>query len=319
VAEDESKRRVTIVGTGAMACLFGALLASRARVTLTGTWRQGLAAICASGIIIGEPQRDVARRVNTAAWGDHVEPADLVLVLVKSWQTEEAARRLPRLLKPGGVVLTLQNGLGNLEALGPGACLGVTYLGATLLGPGRVQPGGSGVTCVAGPEWIVDLFNEAGIEAERRDPGQVDGLLWAKLAINCGINALTALLRVRNGELLRRPDAAGLMERAALECAAVAAAKGIFLPFADAARRTREVAQLTAANRSSMLQDMLRGTPTEIDAINGATVRWGSCLGVPTPVNEILFRLVRAAVSTPSATQLRKGSDICKPSSTSPI
>jgi 2-dehydropantoate 2-reductase len=319
MSEDESKRRVTIVGTGAMACLFGALLAPRAKVTLTGTWRQGLAAICASGIVIGESEWDAARRVNTAAWGDPVEPADLVLIFVKSWRTEEAARRLPRLLKPGGVALTLQNGLGNLEALGPGACLGVTYLGATLLGPGRVQPGGRGITSIAGPGWIVALFQEAGIEAERRDPGQVDALLWAKLAVNCGINALTALLRVRNGELLRRPDAAGLMERAALECAAVAAAKGISLPFADAAEKTREVARSTAANRSSMLQDMLRGAPTEIDAINGAIVRWGSCLGVPVPVNEILLRLVRAAISTPRATRCRKGSDTCKPLQTLPI
>ena len=299
MAEDESKRRVTVVGTGAMASLFGALLASRARVTLTGTWQQGLAAICASGIIIGEAQRDFAARVNVAAWSDPIEPADLVLVLVKSWQTQEAARRLPRLLKPGGLALTLQNGLGNLEALGPGTCLGVTFLGATLLGPGRVQPGGGGITCIAGPEWIADLFRNAGIEAERRDPEQVDGLLWAKLAVNCGINALTALLQVRNGELLLRPDAAVLMERAALECAAVAAAKGIRLPFADAAQKTREVALSTADNRSSMLQDMQRGAPTEINAINGATVRWGDCLGVPTPVNEILFHLVSASLSAP--------------------
>jgi len=312
VAEDESKRRVTIVGTGAMACLFGAFLAARSRVTLTGTWSQGLAAIRASGILIGNSQGDAPRRVNTAAWADPIEPADLVLVLVKSWRTEEVARRLPQLLNPGGVALTLQNGLGNLEALGPGACLGVTYLGATLLGPARVLPGGSGTTFIAGPEWIVDFFRDAGIEAECRDPEQVDSLLWAKLTVNCGINALTALLRVRNGELLLRPDAAEIMERAAMECASVAAAKGISLPFSDAAQKTREVALSTADNRSSMLQDMLRGAPTEIDAINGAAVRWGSRLGVPTPVNEILFRLVRAAVSAPRTTRLRKVEDICK-------
>jgi 2-dehydropantoate 2-reductase len=109
------------------------------------------------------------------------------------------------------------------------------------------------------------------------------------------------------------------MEQAALECAAVAAAKGVSLPYSDAAQKTREVAQLTATNRSSMLQDVLRGAPTEIDAINGATVRWGSRLGVPTPVNEILFRLVRATLSTPRRGRLRRGLDICRLSSTSPI
>lgn len=162
-----------------------------------------------------------------------------------------------------------------------------------------MQPGGTGLTWIAGPEWIVQLFRRAGMAAEQGGPGQVNGLLWGKLVVNCGINPLTAILRAPNGELLRRPDAMFLMQCAALECADVAGAKGVTLPFLDPADKVCEVARLTATNRSSMLQDVLRGAPTECEAINGAVVRWGERLGVSTPVNEVLLRLVRASTSAP--------------------
>jgi 2-dehydropantoate 2-reductase len=114
------------------------------------------------------------------------------------------------------------------------------------------------------------------------------------LAVNCGINPLTALLRVPNGELLRRPQARTVMEAAANECASVARAGGIALPYSDAAAQARLVAEHTASNRSSMFQDILRGAPTEVDAINGAVAQAGAALGVPARVNETLWRLVRA-------------------------
>ncbi|MBP1596685.1 MAG: 2-dehydropantoate 2-reductase [Acidobacteria bacterium] len=293
----EPNLRITIVGSGAMACLFGARLARVASVTLTGSWAEGIEAIRTSGITVEEAGQETAARVPAILWGEPVEPADLAIVLVKAWQTERVAADIPRLLRPEGVALTLQNGLGNLEALGPRAILGVTYRGATLLGPGRVLAGGDGATWIAGAGWISDLLRAAGMAVETGAPAQIDGMLWGKLAANCGINALTALLRVPNGALLRIPDAAVLMKRAAKECAAVATAKGIELPFSDPAGRVCEVALLTASNRSSMLQDLLRGAPTECDAINGAVARWGKRLGVPAPVNEFLYRMVKAAAS----------------------
>jgi 2-dehydropantoate 2-reductase len=294
--------RVTILGTGAMACLFGARLAAVAEVTLVGTWAEGLAAIEEHGIVVAEGLRESSGDSSTipvrvARLGAAIEPADLVLVLVKAWQTEGVAGHISNLQSPNGITLTLQNGIGNLEKLGPRAHLGVTTQGATLLGPGRVRPGGAGPTHIAGPEWAVELFQRAGFEAHQTDAAQVDGLAWGKLVVNCGINALTALLRVPNGELLNRPDAALLMERAATECADVARAKHIQLPFTNPVERVREVAQKTAVNRSSMFQDILRGAPTEIEAINGAVVREGESLGVPTLVNEILWRLVKALVN----------------------
>ena len=297
--------RITLLGTGALACLFGARLAPMAAVTLVGTWAEGLAALESRGIRLEESGAVTTVRVGAAPLSRPPEPADLVLVLVKAWQTASVATHLPRLLKPSSLppsqwgqgeaaAVTLQNGLGNREALGPPTCQGVTTLGATLLGPGHVRLGGEGPTHIAGPEWIAQTLGQAGIEAHAVDSSQMDSLVWGKLAVNCGINALTALLRVRNGELLERPEAARQMEQAAAECAAVALAKGIRLPYADPAAYVRDVARRTALNRSSMLQDVLRGAPTEIDAINGAVVRAGQRLGVPTPVNEELCHALHA-------------------------
>jgi 2-dehydropantoate 2-reductase len=305
VSSSERDIQLTIAGTGAMACLLGAHLSSVARVTLTGTWNDGIEAVRRGGIVVEDSRECRVARVSAVPWGQRADPADLVLILVKAWQTERVARGLLSLLKPEGIAFTLQNGLGNLETLGPRTSLGVTYLGATQLGPGRVRPGGTGPTWIAGPGWVVDLFRRAGIPAEQGPAGQVDSMLWGKLATNCGINALTALLRLRNGELLERPAATDLLRRAASECAAVAQAAGVSLPFPDAAERACEVARLTAGNLSSMLQDVLRGARTECEAINGALVRQGERLGVPTPVNEVLLQLLRALIpmsSNPTGT-----------------
>jgi 2-dehydropantoate 2-reductase len=141
------------------------------------------------------------------------------------------------------------------------------------------------------------VLRSAGFDSHAVDAAQGAALAWGKLAVNAGINALSAILNVPNGELLARPEALRLMEQAANEVAAVARAKGIALPFADAAAEARRVAAATASNLSSMLQDVLRGAPTEVEAINGAVVREGVRAGVPTPVNEELRRLVAAGVA----------------------
>jgi 2-dehydropantoate 2-reductase len=118
--------------------------------------------------------------------------------------------------------------------------------------------------------------------------------LWGKLVINAAINPLTALLGVPNGELLNRSTARALMAALAREAAAVAIAQGIVLPFPDAVVAAESIARRTAANISSMLQDVLRGAPTEIDAISGAIIQAGMQTGVPTPINRTLWQLVKA-------------------------
>ena len=119
-------------------------------------------------------------------------------------------------------------------------------------------------------------------------------LVWGKLVINAAINPLTALLKVPNGELLNRPSARELMGRLAHEAADVARAENINLPFDDPVAAAEDVARKTAANQSSMLQDVLRGAPTEIDAICGAVVSRGEAHGFDTPANRACWELVRA-------------------------
>lgn len=291
------RMRVHILGTGALACFFGARLSRVAEVALAGTWTEGIAAIKRRGIAVETPGGEVTFDVKAFRLGTPQPAADLVLVLVKAWQTARVAGEVAALTTGGGCVLSLQNGLGNVETLGERALPGVTEQGATLLGPGRVRPGGEGMTHIAGPEALAEVFRSAGLDARAVDPAEGTSLVWGKLAVSAGINALGAILNVPNGELLARPEARTLMENAANEVAAVARAKGIVLPFADAAAEARRVAAATARNRSSMLQDVLRGAPTEIDAINGAVVREGRRRGVPTPANETLLRLVAARIA----------------------
>ena len=293
---------ILIVGTGALACLFAARLSAiGAEVTLLGTWREGLRAL-RHGVRFEENGEETVYPVRATD-----NPADCfgsryALVLVKAWQTERAARQLGMCLAPDGVALTLQNGYGNRETLaatlGPGnVALGVTTTGATLTGPGRVRPGGQGTISIESHprlEPVIHLLCQAGFAVE--ETTNADSLVWSKLVINAAINPLTALLRVPNGKLLERPPARALMADLAREAAAVAAAQNIPLTFSDPVEAAENVAHRTSHNFSSMYQDIERGAPTEIDAICGAIVRVGEQVGVPTPVNRVMWELVRAGV-----------------------
>ena len=291
-----------IVGTGAMACLFAARIAAAGNeVTLLGSWVEGLKNLNSLGVrVVDEDGTERAFPVQAIA--DPLECADvrLALVLVKSWQTQHAAQQLGKCLSPDGLALTLQNGLGNYEmlaaALGASrVALGVTTAGATLLEPGKVRSGGHGIVSLGAHQHIepaVKLLKGAGFEVEI--VARALDLLWSKLIINAAINPLTALLRVPNGELLKRPSACALMATIATEAAAVADARGQMLTYSDPTVASATVAQRTAANYSSMLQDVLRGAPTEIDAISGAIVKAGAIDGVSTPTNRTLRLLIKA-------------------------
>ncbi len=299
---NNQSQNLLIVGTGAMACLFAARLSAvGVRVTMLGTWSEGLRALKSQGVtLIDLDGSQHSYPVQATDDPSECVGTDYALVLVKSWQTRRAAQQLKQCLTRNGVALTLQNGIGNreilAEALGaPRVALGVTTLGATLLEPGRVVAGGEGETFVGihfGIEALVEMLRGAGLKIiDAPDP---DVLLWGKLVVNAAINPLTALLRVSNGVLLERPTARALMASLAREAAAVATAQGIRLPYDDPLATVEEIAQRTANNRSSMLQDVLRGTPTEIDAICGAIVRAGEQNDVPTPLNHTIWQLVKA-------------------------
>jgi len=291
--------RLLIAGTGAMACLFGARLAPHADVTLLGSWPEGLEALSHAGIRLDADGTSTRARVHVTSDPAECGGARMAVVLVKSWQTERTAAQLAGCLAGDGVALTLQNGLGNLEhlqaALGiERAALGVTTVGATLLGPAHVRLGGLGPTYLAQHprlEPLAALLQEAEFEIQLAQ--DLESLVWGKLAVNAGINPITALQRMENGGVLEHAEARAVATAAAQEVAAVAAARGTDMPFQDAGEETLAVAQRTAHNRSSMYQDILRGAPTEVDAICGAVVREGQKHGVPTPVNWTLWQMVR--------------------------
>lgn len=307
----EERPSILIVGTGAMACLFGARLASEADVTLLGTWPEGIAALRQNGIRLEVDGKAIVARVQATSDPAECAGARHAIVLVKSWQTTRAARQLEACLAPEGVAVTLQNGLGNLHwlqsRLGPDrAAQGVTTSGATLLGPGHVRAGGEGLTYLASHPRLaplVDAMRRAGLEVEIAD--DLEGLVWGKAVVSAAINPLTALLHVPNGGVLApAPSCVRILaEEAASEAARVAAARGVRLPFDRPGERVSEVARATAANRSSMLQDVEHGRPTEIDAINGMITTEGERLGVSTPVNRVLWYLVRSLSPSPSGGQ----------------
>jgi 2-dehydropantoate 2-reductase len=296
--------RVVVIGAGAMGSLFAARLAPIAPVILLSRWAEALAAIRERGVRLLDAAGERAYVVPITDDPAEAAPADLALVLVKSYDTAHAAAWAAAALSPEGLALTLQNGLGNAEVLAaavgsPRALQGITSEGATLLGPGCVRHAGSGVTIVgtkpasaARVEEIVALFRRAGFTARSSD--QVESLVWGKLVISAGINPLTALLGVRNGLLVEDESARTALRLAVGEAEAVARGLEISLPYPDAVAWAEEVCRATADNLSSMLQDVRRGRPTEIEAINGALVRAAEAAGLAAPVNRLLWHLVCA-------------------------
>lgn len=231
------------------------------------------------------------------------EPPEVVIVTVKSYDTQSAVEAL-RPFWTSSRFLSLQNGLGNVEALARRAervLGGVTYHGVTSVGPGEVAHAGNGDT-VFGPvqgvdhaqgEEIARAFRECGLAATVTD--QVEATLWTKAVVNACFNPLTGVLRARSGSL---DQVAWLRECSDLivgEALAVARAYGVALDRDALLERVGMVARATAQNKSSMLQDLEKGRRTEIDAINGAVSRMGAERGVPCPVNRLLTCLVKAS------------------------
>ena len=295
-------KSILIVGTGALASLFAARLSKAGySVAMLGSWRAGLDALQRDGVrLLDSSGKEHGFPVHAIRDPHECRGIRYALVLVKAWQTEQAAGQLQECLAEDGLAVTLQNGLGNRETLGHSlgrsrVALGVTTTGATLVGPGLVREGGEGVLSIErhpalGP--VEDALKAASFQVDIVDDAQ--SLIWGKLVINAAINPLTAILRVPNGKLLELPSAREIMGRLALETGQVAQAEKIQLAFPDPIAAAEDVARRTAANHSSMLQDVLRGAPTEIDAICGAVVKEGRKHGIDTPVNWACWKLVKA-------------------------
>jgi 2-dehydropantoate 2-reductase len=291
-----------------MATLVGALLSRAGQpVCLAGRFEPNLGAIQRHGLRVSEASGEWRAPARALRLGSAPLPqADFVLVLVKAHQTRDVAQDAYT-AAARGCLATLQNGLGNREALearaGVGRVLvGTTSAGATLVAPGHVRghvvEAQLGSTHDGAAESLASVFRSAGLPT--RVVPDIERVLWAKLAVNCAINPLGALNGVENGALLERPEWRDAMAAAAREVARVAAGQGIVLE-ADPAAQAFEVARRTAGNLSSMLQDLRRGSPTEIDAICGAVVEHARRLGLGAPVSDSLWRAVRAREGRPVA------------------
>ncbi len=294
---------IAIVGPGAIGLLLTGFLHRNARVTLVDYQPERAKLLNEKGIrwegLEGEEQLTVPV-IHTLDRTDF----DIVIICVKAYNTEDAAKELQR-AGYRGPVLTMQNGLGNVELLReylPESPLiaGTTSQGATLVDIGHVRHAGKGKTAfgevVAGKtdkkfmDDIVGLMNSSGLEVELA--ADVDSLIWGKLLINVGINALTAILTVQNGKLLEYSQAKLLMAELVLEGWDLVKKKGIALPYSDPVARTEEVCRLTAKNFSSMYQDLHKRGRTEIDFINGAIVREGDAIDIRYPYNESVTSLI---------------------------
>lgn len=295
--------RIVVFGAGAIGSWLGALL-SRASHDVTLVARPEHAAVVAArGLTVSGKTEIAAARPKTVLRAQDAAVPDVLLLTVKAYDTKRAIHEMRPLVGARTAVISLQNGLGNVEALADAfderqVFAGVTTHGVTFVEPGHVRHAGTGYFLVGSPynqheraQELADIFRGAGLDAQRTT--RVLGELWAKVVVNASINPLTAITGLPNGALLQVPALREVMQRTAEEAIDVAKADDAPLPDDDLVARARRVAELTATNKSSMLQDVERGKPTEIDAICGEVVARGVKHGIDTPVNLTLRALVK--------------------------
>jgi len=295
--------RIVVIGAGAMGSLYGGLLArSGHEVTLVDRWQEHVDAIRMKGLrldgITGEIQVRLA-----AATEARPASAEVALIQTDTNATREAAEAAARALTPEGFAVTLQNGVGNVETLakvlGEARVVGgLSYHSALVKAPGRVTH------THAGPTWLGELDGRPSARVEALaaamagagfEPVAVDNILghiWTKFVHNTAINAVCALLGLRVGEVSMSAGADALQTRIVEETLAVVRAKGIELVDADPMASIKQFCTLKF-NKPSMLQHMEAARRTEVDSLNGAVVRFGKELNIPTPYNEALMWMVK--------------------------
>jgi 2-dehydropantoate 2-reductase len=306
-SERNPRPRVTILGAGAMGTLFAYYLAAENEVMLIDVRGDVVDTINRHGVGIDDHK---SRSVIATCDPSKAFSTNYLFVFVKAPFTLGAVRPFAGQLNPATPIVSLQNGLGNEEAiktaLGANVPLviGITNEGATAVGHGRSRRLSVGTTVVgsagASPETvrsIASLLQRAGLECSTAY--DIRPHLWGKLIANAAINPVAALLDSRNSAIASDPNAAELARALALEGAAVAKALRINLPFNDPWEYVREVIASSVDGRNSMTVDLAARLKTEIDHINGAIVGAGRRAGVPTPYNDAMLRLVKAKEHIP--------------------
>jgi len=299
--------RVAVMGAGAVGGYFGGMLArAGAPVTLIGR-ASHVEAIEAGGLTIEsfrfpQPERI---RVEAAIGAEAVRGARIVLLCVKTLDTESAAHAIAPHLAPDALVISMQNGVDNVEriraASGIEALGAAVYVAAEMAAPGYVRHTGRGDLTVgdvpgsthdpAAVQRVAQCFARAG--APCRVAEDIRGPLWMKMIMNCAYNAISALGRARYGRMAARAEIREIMRHAIDEVVAVARAEAVLLPEENFVEAGWKLAETMGNATSSTAQDLARGKKTEIDSLNGYIVRRGALLGVPTPVNQTLHGLIK--------------------------
>ncbi|WP_407277769.1 2-dehydropantoate 2-reductase [Aromatoleum evansii] len=289
--------RIAVMGAGAVGCYYGGLLARAGHeVVLVG--RPALVeAVARDGLLLDTRDFQARVPVRASTGADGVRGAQLVLCCVKSTDTATAAAEMAPHLAPEAIVLSLQNGVDNAERLqallGREVGAAVVYVATEMAGPGHVKHHGRG-ELVIGPSdasgRLVELFGAAGVPVEVSE--NVVGALWAKLILNCAYNALSAITQLPYGRLVAGDAVEDVMRDAVQECLDLAWAEGITVP-GDCWAAVQRIAQTMPMQYSSTAQDLARGKRSEIDHLNGFVLRRGKELGIATPVNRVLYSLVK--------------------------
>ncbi len=298
--------KISIIGSGAMGSLFGGMLSKSGEdVLLYDVNEAHVKKINSDGLSIRSAATGDTETVHPRASTnpDDTKDSDIFIIFVKSTITRLVAEQFLQLAGENSIVVTLQNGLGNEEIIREifgkeRVAAGVTSQGATFLGPGSINHAGNGPThlCMSDKnneklKPFVAALNKAGFEADIED--NIENLVWSKLIINVGINALTAITGLENGKLLDYPELKEIMKDLVSEGVKTAEKRGVTLTFPDPLETVFDVCRKTAKNRSSMLQDFDRGSRTEIDFINYAIVREAEKMGMEAPVNKTVANLVK--------------------------
>jgi 2-dehydropantoate 2-reductase len=307
VSGEETSVKICFMGAGALGATIGGVLTEGGNdVWLIDAYQAHVDAMNSAGLSMleGETERHVKVKARTNCEG--IGFADLVIVLVKSFHTRQAVEDAAPIIGPDTMVMSIQNGLGHEEIIssivGRSRVLaGKTYVGGVFLGPGRVRSGVQGKETIIGEldggitdrvKAIAETFNRAKLITEVSP--NIMGVMWDKLLINVAGSALTATTRLTYGGLYSLP----ILERSGLaaiaEAMEVARASGIKLSIKEPREAWIKASSgLPPQFKTSMLQSLEKGSPTEVDFIHGPVVQWGEKCGVPTPVNETLIACVK--------------------------
>jgi len=308
MSETREWPRIAVVGAGAVGGYFGGMFARAGAPTVFIGRKHFADAVNSKGLVLDKSEGRERIRPTATVDMSAVRDCPLILFSVKANDTSATAKGMAQFVRPDATVVCLQNGVDNADQVRAVAKVdavpAAVYVAVSIPEPGRVKHIARGDLIIGPPSerttHLADLFVRAGIPCRVSD--NIEGELWLKLLRNCALNAISALGHARYGQIVQSEDAKKLMEHVVEEVLAVARAACVVLPGVgdreSGMAAAMELATQMADAFSSTAQDLNRGRPTEIDALNGYISRRGAELGIPVPANHALFTLVKLAEQT---------------------